>query len=473
MDSDDARAFKMRIAEFLEKFAGCFEHDDTNFPIRKHAKSQLLDADADSVESTGMLFGSAPNSLHEFIAQNRWEHARALETLARSIMDEQASEKLMAIIGETSILMKQERTVGVNRQRSGKAENSIVTVNLSLATGSLHAMIDSELYLPKSWDVDRVNCREAGVPDEMCYRPKWQLALELLDRATQRGLKFECLIADSEYGSKPEFHQDLDARNQQYVLEIPKSFKAFAEQLPDTEHADSRPRKTETQSEIHEDIKALRVSDIVGASLEGKDRKWQQVLIKETDRGPCIREYIRLPVVMPGSRGGPGQQVHLLVVRVPEKINALTFFISNFPATTPATTLLRCAHSRPKNEHVFQQLKQEFGYDCNEGQTYLALKRDIMVSCISYYILSRERQRLQPKYPEITIEQLRTLADVLIRNWQKRVTESPPDLAETLRMMEHYQRRNLAAKTSHTKTTMKRLISKGIEVSLLPRCDTP
>lgn len=473
MDIDDARGFKMRITEFLEKFAGCFEPDDTNFPIGKHAKSQLLDADAESVESTGMLFGSAPNTLHEFIAQNRWEHARALETLARAIMDEQAIEKLIAIIGETSILMKEERTVGVNRQRSGKAENSIVSVNLSLATGSLHTMIDSELYLPKSWHVDRVNCWEAGIPDEMRYRPKWQLALELLDRATQRGLKFECLLTDTEYGSKPEFHEELDARKQQYVLEIPRSFMVFAEQTTGTSRSEKRQRKSGTQSEIYEDIKALKVSDILGASPEGKDRKWEQVLIKETDRGPCIREYICLPVVMQKSHGGPGQQVHLLVVRVPEKTKALTFFISNFPATTPATTLLRCAHSRPKNEHVFQQLKQEFGYDCNEGQTYLALKRDIMVSCISYYILSRERQRLQSKYPEITIEQLRTLADVLIRNWPKRVTESLPDLAETLRMMEYYQHRNLAAKTSHTKTTMKRLISKGIDVSLLPRCDTP
>lgn len=90
MDIEDARAFKMRITEFLEKFAGCFERDNTNFPIGKHAKSQLLDADAESVESTGMFFGSAPNILHEFIAQNGWEHAHALENLARSIMDEQA-----------------------------------------------------------------------------------------------------------------------------------------------------------------------------------------------------------------------------------------------------------------------------------------------------------------------------------------------------------------------------------------------
>lgn len=473
MDFEDARAFKMRITEFLEKFAACFEHDETNVQIIKKGQGWLLDVNTKRVESSGTHFGTAPNTLHEFIAQNGWEHARALATLARSIMDEQASEKLIAIIGETSILMKKERTVGVKRQRSGKAENSIVTVNLSLATGSLHAMIDSELYLPKSWDEDRVNCREAVIPDEMRYRPKWQLAMELLDRATQRGLKFECLLADTEYGSKPEFHQELDARNQQYLLEIPKSFKAFAEQLPGTEHADIRPRKTETQSEIHEDLKALKVSDILGASPEGKDRKWEQVLIKETDRGPCIREYIRLPVVMPRRRGESGQRVHLLVVRDPEKPNVLTFFISNFPATTPATTLLRFAHSRHKNEHIFQQPKQEFGCDCSESQPYPVLKRDIMVSCIAYYILSRERQRLQTQYPEITIEQLRTLADILIRNWSKRVTESLPGLAETLRMMEYYQRRNWAAKTSHTKTTMKRLISMGIDVSLLPRCDTP
>lgn len=120
---------------------------------------------------------------------------------------------------------------------------------------------------------------------------------------------------------------------------------------------------------------------------------------------------------------------------------------------------------------MFQQQKQEIGFDCYEGQRYLGLKRHIIISSISYYIMSRERQRLRSIYPEVTIEQLRTVADVLIRSWTMRVTESLPGIAEALRKIAYYQRRNLAAKTSHAKTTRKRLLSLGIDVNSLPRCD--
>lgn len=92
--------------------------------------------------------------------------------------------------------------------------------------------------------------------------------------------------------------------------------------------------------------KALTVSDNLWFSSEGKEQTWKQVLVKETDRGPYVRESIRLPVVMRGSDHKPGKDVLLLVVRDPEKIMELKFFISNAGADTLSTKLLRLAHSR-------------------------------------------------------------------------------------------------------------------------------
>ena len=69
---------------------------------------------------------------------------------------------------------------GVQKQwsgRLGKTENCIVTVHLGFARGDFHCLLDGELYLPESWDADRDRCREAGIPDSVVYRPKWQIGL--------------------------------------------------------------------------------------------------------------------------------------------------------------------------------------------------------------------------------------------------------------------------------------------------------
>jgi len=82
------------------------------------------------------------------------------------------------------------------------------------------------LFLPERWDVDRDRCREAGIPDSLVYRPKWQIGLELQARWVANGLSFESLTFDEGYGSKPEFLRELSSRDQMYVGEVPRSFAA-------------------------------------------------------------------------------------------------------------------------------------------------------------------------------------------------------------------------------------------------------
>ena len=72
----------------------------------------------------------------------------------------------------------------------------MVTVHLGYACGEFHCLLDGELFLPEDWSADRQRCREAGIPAAMTYRPKWQIALELLDRAVGRGIHFEWLTFD-------------------------------------------------------------------------------------------------------------------------------------------------------------------------------------------------------------------------------------------------------------------------------------
>ena len=143
---------------------------------------------------------------------------------------------VLGIIGETTFVKKGDKTPGVQRQYCGtvgKKENCITTVHLAYAQGDFHTLIDQDLFLPEVWDQDRDRCRSAGIPDDVIYRPKWQIALEQYDRATKNGIVFEWMTFDEYYGSKPEFFRQLDARNQLFIGEVSCAFCVWMK-LPKT-----------------------------------------------------------------------------------------------------------------------------------------------------------------------------------------------------------------------------------------------
>ena len=107
------------------------------------------------------------------------------------------------IADETGFIKKGTRSAGVQRQYSGTAgrtENCQIGVFLAYASRHGHALIDRELYLPQSWMGDRDRCRAAGIPDDIEFAPKAQLAQAMLDRAIEAGVPFAWFTADEVYG---------------------------------------------------------------------------------------------------------------------------------------------------------------------------------------------------------------------------------------------------------------------------------
>ena len=88
-------------------------------------------------------------------------------------------------------------------------------------------MRDAELFLPKKWSDDRPRCREAGIPDSVVYRPKWEIALEQLDRAKSNGVVLDWTTFDEGYGKDPGFLSRLEEAGERYLGEVPKSVRVW------------------------------------------------------------------------------------------------------------------------------------------------------------------------------------------------------------------------------------------------------
>jgi SRSO17 transposase len=138
-------------------------------------------------------------------------------TLQQIVASEHADPQSVGEIDETSFVKKGDKTPGVQKQYCGavgKQENCVVTVHLSYSTDDFHCLLDGELFLPESWSSDRERCRQAKIPDDMLYRPKSEIALELYRRARGNGVRFEWLTFDEWYGAKPQFLDALDREGQ-------------------------------------------------------------------------------------------------------------------------------------------------------------------------------------------------------------------------------------------------------------------
>ena len=127
------------------------------------------------------------------------------------------------IADETGFIKKGTRSAGVQRQYSGTAgrtENCQIGVFLAYASSQGHALIDRELYIPASWTDDRDRCRAAGIPGDIEFATKPQLAQAMLARASEAGVPFAWFTADEVYGQAKYLRRWLEERGVAYVMAI-------------------------------------------------------------------------------------------------------------------------------------------------------------------------------------------------------------------------------------------------------------
>ena len=212
MDTQQLRQLKPKLRKFLSQFDDCFLRKDTRSHLPTYVEGQLSSLQDKSVEPIALKAGVAPRTLQEFLSQLKWDQDKLRDRLQDIVRTEHAGRHAIGIFDETSYVKKGDKTPGVKRQwcgAVGKEENCMVTVHLGYACGEFHCLLDGELFLPEDWSADRQRCREAGIPEAISYRPKWQIALELLDRAVGRGIHVEWLTFDEGYGGKPGFLRGL------------------------------------------------------------------------------------------------------------------------------------------------------------------------------------------------------------------------------------------------------------------------
>lgn len=402
MDGTWIRQMKPALSRYLNRYSDCFKRKDTRAHMPTYVQGQLSNLARKSVEPIALAAGVPVRTLQEFLAQHAWDENAVRNQLQHTVAKERGNRRAIGVFDETSDVKKGDKTPGVQRQwcgKAGKTDNCMVTVHLALAQDDFHCLLDGELFLPESWSEDRERCRVAGIPDDMVYRPKWKIALELYDRAIGNGLEFEWITFDEGYGSKGPFLRALDEKGQLFIGEVPVTMTGWLKK-PKLEHPPQKPRRGRPQlgTRLSKDTsKACSFRELLEESPKFVKQPWERYRVKDGDKGPMVWEVKHAMIYRPDGKSVSGKRWHLLVARNSLKPEEVKYFLSNAPASTSVKKLLMVAFSRWHVERCFQDQKQDIGLDAWEGRKYLGLKRHLILSSVSYLFLAMMREKLGGK----------------------------------------------------------------------------
>jgi DDE superfamily endonuclease len=217
------RGLLPRLETFLEPFVEplCCPEQRTN--ARQYVGGLLSDLASKDAESIAYLFDRERQGLQKFIGQAPWDHRPLIAELARQVGRGLGRADGVLVFDPSAFAKQGKKSVGVQRQwcgRLGKVENCQVGVFLGYVSHQGHALVDSRLYLPKEWTGDRKRMSEAGVPRQVRFATRHELALAMLD---ERGplLPHRWVAGDDEMGRSSWFRQQLRHRGERYLLAVP------------------------------------------------------------------------------------------------------------------------------------------------------------------------------------------------------------------------------------------------------------
>jgi SRSO17 transposase len=398
MDAKQIKQLKPMLNKYLRQFDGCFGRIEPVKLLETYVSGQLSDLQRKSIEPMADAAGLPPRNLQQFLSLHKWDALRMRDILQQNVACEHQHPCSIGIFDETGHGKKGDKTPGVQRQwcgRSGKIDNCVVTVHLNYTAGSFHCMLDGELFVPEEWADDRERCRQAGIPDDMTYRPKWQIALELRSRSVANGVRFEWFSFDEGYGKVPEFLFALDDCGQRYVGEIPSIFTGWLvepELLHKEHHYNKMGRKRRFPRLKAKSLPASSVVDLLRHSAVLRKIKWEKFHIKNTTKGPMVWEAKAARFYL--KRDGLPTWAHwLIIARNVENPKEVKFFVSNAAEGTPLEVLLHVGFSRWHVERCFEDEKSELGLSHFEVRNYQSLRRHLILTAVSHLFLAKVHQQ--------------------------------------------------------------------------------
>ena len=401
-----SEARQRRLGEYLGGLCEAAGHADRAVPLEFYCKGLLLPGERKSVEP--MAARLAPDnvrrmhqSLHHVVAVAPWSDEALMGAVREYALAAMSKAGPLAawIVDDTGLPKKGKHSVGVARQycgQTGKQDNCQVAVSLSVATWQASLPIAYRLYLPEAWANDVERREKAGVPAEIRFQTKLEIALEQIRGALADGVPRAPVLADPAYGNDTEFRSKLAELELSYVLGIQSTTTIWlpgSEPLVPAPGGRGRPATRLRRDPDHPPLSAKQMALNLPATA------WRTVAWREGTRRPLCSRFARVRV-RPAHRdhklSRPRQPEWLLIEWPEGEPEPRKYWMSNLPEKVALRNLVALAKQRWIIERDYQELKQELGLGHFEGRGWRGFHHHATLAIAAYGFLVAERSRFSP-----------------------------------------------------------------------------
>jgi len=365
---EDLRSWLSGLDALFARVAGRFGRVEPRRQARLYLMGLLAPLERKNGWQLAEAAGDAtPDRMQRLLNNAHWDARQVRDDLRGYVVENLGDRGGVLIVDETGFLKKGTRSAGVQRQYSGTAgrvENCQLGVFLAYAAPRGRALIDAELYLPRSWTGDPGRCAGAGIPGQVGFKTKPELARVMLARALDAGVPASWVTADEAYGQDHKFRAFLEQRRISYVVAVPCSQSTG----PGTGYGNTGSR-----------------ADVLAASAP--QNAWKRLSAGDGAKGPRLYDWAM--ATLPGA-GGPsgGQERWLLIRRSLTDPADLAYYLCYGPAGTTIAQLVRVAGARWAIEECFASAKNETGLDHYQVRRYDAWHRHITLAMLAHAYLA-------------------------------------------------------------------------------------
>jgi len=403
MDRRELKRLDRKLSAYLGYFTEGMGRPERRRAMQWYLTGLLLDGERKSIEPIAARLVENESEvqamrqrLQQCVVVSEWSDNEIRRRLAHKL-EEDLPDLEAFIVDDTGLPKKGEHSVGVARQYSGtmgRIDNCQVATSLHVAGASGSGCIGMQLYLPEEWASDIRRRRAVGIPDEVVFKRKWQLALELIDDAQRWGLPKRIVIADAGYGDSTEFRDGLVERGLPYAVGIsgshlvwppgsnPRRPKRRAGELgpPRTRYRDGN-RKLISISELATTLTYRRTSWTDGTGT----------------RKSCRLAMTRIRTAERHTKGRPPSDEQWLICEWRDGQDRPTkYHLCTLPADTSKRELAKIVKLRWRVERDYQELKEEIGLDHFEGRTWRGFHHHVTLCAVAHGFLAIQRALFPP-----------------------------------------------------------------------------
>ena len=379
-----------RLERFVEPFTASLVRSKQHELAQQYVGGLVSQVERKNVESIAYHHDQDRQALQKFIGQYTWDHRPMIAELVRQVGADLGRPDGVLVFDPSAFPKKGTESVGVQRQwcgRLGKVDNCQVGVYLAYVSGEEHALVDTRLYLPKGWARGKARRAKCGVPQDVRFRTRHELALEMLDEHGSV-LPHAWVTGDDEMGKVPEFRGQLHARGERYLLAVPSNtLVRDLEAEPPSYSGHGR----------HPQSPWIRV-DRWCAALPKK--AWTTVEVRDGEKGPLTVEAVKVRV-QAKSAPAEGLEEILVVIRERQADGTMKhdYYLSDAPSDTPLSEFTRVSKAEHRIEECLQRAKSEAGLADYEVRTWRGWHHHQTLSLVATWFLTQETRRGKKIHP--------------------------------------------------------------------------